>query len=255
MYKIVVIDDEKLVRQGIVLEIDWNAVGGSVVGEAENGREGLEVIRRLQPDLIVCDIRMPDMDGLEMLRILREEDGNMVPIIFLTAYGDFKYTQQAIRYGANDYLLKPFRDGDLEQAVKTLMHRAQGKQEEASRELEEEVLSQKALGSSGKSKYVVEALAYIAQHYGEQELRLRDIAEALHMSEGHLSHTFKKETEYTVNNYITRFRIRSAMKLLKDCRRKVYEVAELVGYKDLAYFSTTFKNITGMTPSEYQNRD
>ncbi|MBP5265260.1 MAG: response regulator [Lachnospiraceae bacterium] len=254
MYKVVVIDDEKLVRQGIVLEIDWKNMGCSVVGEAGSGREGLEVIRRIHPDLVVCDIRMPDMDGIEMLRVLREEDKNDVPIVFLTAFSDFKYTQQAIRYGANDYLLKPFHDGDLEQAVLAIIGRAEGIQQEAKEEMEESVLSSKALGSAGKSKYVVEALDYIAGHYGEQNLRLRDIAEALHMSEGHLSHVFKKETDYTVNNYITRFRMRAAMKLLKDCRMKVYEVAEEVGYKDLAYFSTTFKNIIGCTPSEYQDR-
>ena len=72
--------------------------------------------------------------------------------------------------------------------------------------------------------------------------------------EGHLSHTFKKETDYTVAAYITRVRMRTAMKLLNDCRNKVYEVAEQVGYRDIAHFSSSFKRIVGVTPSEYQDR-
>ena len=78
------------------------------------------------------------------------------------------------------------------------------------------------------------------------------MAQSLNISEGYLSHTFKKETDYTLLNYLTRYRIHKAMELLKDCRVKVYEVAEQVGYRDIAYFSATFKKYTGISPSEYQ---
>ena len=101
---------------------------------------------------------------------------------------------------------------------------------------------------------MTEALNYIKEHYGEYDISVRKIAESLGLSEGHLSHIFKKETDYTINAYITRYRIRSAMKLLQNCRYKVYEVAEMVGYKDITYFSTIFKKVAGVTPSEYQDR-
>lgn len=117
-----------------------------------------------------------------------------------------------------------------------------------------EILSHAQLGRSDKSKYVMEALRYINEHYGNPELSVCEIAERIGLSDSHLSHVFKKETDYTVNAYITRYRISAAMKLLNDCRYKVYEVAELVGYKDTTYFSTIFKKITGLNPSEYQNR-
>ena len=77
------------------------------------------------------------------------------------------------------------------------------------------------------------------------------VAQALGISDGHLSHTFKKETDLTLLNFLTRVRIRKAMELLRTCRYKVYEVAELVGYRDIAYFSTTFKKVAGVSPSEY----
>lgn len=119
MKKVVVVEDEDLVRQGIVLAVDWQSVDCEVVGEAANGEDGLEVIRRSQPDIVVTDIKMPRMDGLEMLRKLREE-GNEVSVILLTAYSDFTYAQSAVKLGAVDYLLKPFHDRELEEAMEGL---------------------------------------------------------------------------------------------------------------------------------------
>ena len=108
------------------------------------------------------------------------------------------------------------------------------------------------LRKGDKSKYVLEAMAYISKHYNDPDISVGTVAQSLNISEGYLSHTFKKETDYTLLNYITRYRIHKAMELLKDCRVKVYEVAEQVGYRDIAYFSATFKKYTGISPSEYQ---
>lgn len=253
MFKILVVDDESLVRRGIVMETDWNALDCMVVAEASNGEEGLEAARRYRPDLIICDIRMPKMDGIEMLTRLREE-GNEAHVIFLTAYGDFSYAQSAIRLSASDYLLKPFEDGELEKTVLAIKNKMEAKKQEGDTAHEQDVLSHSSIRKGEKSKYVTEALNYIKEHYGEYDISVRKIAESLGLSEGHLSHIFKKETDYTINAYITRYRIRSAMKLLQNCRYKVYEVAEMVGYKDITYFSTIFKKIAGVTPSEYQDR-
>lgn len=253
MFKILVVDDESLVRRGIVMETDWNALDCMVVAEASNGEEGLEAARRYRPDLIICDIRMPKMDGIEMLTRLREE-GNEAHVIFLTAYSDFSYAQSAIRLSASDYLLKPFEDGELEKTVLAIKNKMEAKKQEGDTAHEQDVLSHSSIRKGEKSKYVTEALNYIKEHYGEYDISVRKIAESLGLSEGHLSHIFKKETDYTINAYITRYRIRSAMKLLQNCRYKVYEVAEMVGYKDITYFSTIFKKIAGVTPSEYQDR-
>lgn len=110
------------------------------------------------------------------------------------------------------------------------------------------------LKAGGKSKYMKEAISYISNHYNEENLSVKTIAESLGISEGHLSHLFKKETDYTVAAYITRYRMQAAMKLLSNCRYKIYEVAEMVGYRDITWFSGSFKKIVGISPSEYQNR-
>ena len=243
MLKVLIVEDEEMIRKGIVLTVDWAALDCVVVGEASNGLEGLEAARRLEPSLIITDLKMPQMDGIEMLRSLREQ-GCKAHVIILTAYDNFTYAQSALRLGAVDYLLKPFHDGNLENAIMQLQNRLKSGSD-----------SPETIGTprkGDKSKYVLEAMAYISKHYNEPDISVGTVAQSLNISEGYLSHTFKKETDYTLLNYLTRYRIHKAMELLKDCRVKVYEVAEQVGYRDIAYFSATFKKYTGLSPSEYQ---
>ena len=122
MLKVLVVEDEEMIRKGIVLAVDWAALDCVVVGEASNGAQALEAVERYDPSLIITDLKMPVMDGLEMLRQLRER-GNNAFVIILTAYDSFSYAQTALRLGAVDFLLKPFHDGELEQAVTRLKQR------------------------------------------------------------------------------------------------------------------------------------
>ena len=239
MKRIVVVEDEELVRQGIVHAVDWESIGCEVVGEASNGRAGLAVIREKKPDLIVADIKMPVMDGIGMVRELREE-GLGVRVIFLTAYSDFSYAQNAVKLGAADYLLKPFRDGELEAAVKRALEAVPAP-----------LLQNAPEPEVRYSRYVTEAMKYIDTHYAG-EISLAVVADHLGLSESRLSHLFKDETGQSPGSYLIRTRIRAAMEMLRDCRSRVSEVAEQTGFRDIAHFSSTFKKIVGMSPSEYQ---
>lgn len=250
MYKVVVIEDEQLVRQGIILGTDWSSIDCMVVGEASNGMEGCEVIQQCKPDLIITDIRMPKMDGIEMVRKL--EEMNLRPFaVFLTAYDDFSYAQQAVRLHAADYLLKPFQDGQLEETVKRILAQLDAKQEP---DRISGNLPELQLDKGDKSKYISDAMAYMEANYANPELSIKAVASHLGLSEGHLSHLFRKETKFTPMTYVTRCRMRAAMQLLKDYKYKVYEVAELVGYHDITYFSVSFKKYVGVAPREYQDR-
>ena len=106
MYKVIVVEDETMVRRGIILTIDWAALDCVIAGEAANGEEGAELAVRLSPDIIVTDVKMPRMDGVEMITKLREQ-GCRAKFIILTAYSDFKYAQSALRLESHDYLLAP----------------------------------------------------------------------------------------------------------------------------------------------------
>lgn len=244
MLKVLVVEDEELIRKGIVLAIDWASLDCVVVGQAANGEEGLEQAEKCRPGLIITDLKMPKMDGLEMIAQLRAR-GNDAFVIILTAYDSFAYAQQALRLGAVDFLLKPFHDGDLENAVLRLEKKLNPPKPE---------IRLQDVRPGAKSRYVQAAMEYISENCGDSGLSIAQIAAELGLSEGHLSHLFKKETGITVGSFLTRCRIQKAMTLLKQGKLKVYEVADRCGYRDITYFSGTFKKLTGLSPSEYQNR-
>ncbi|CAM4295807.1 response regulator [Paenibacillus alkaliterrae] len=132
MYTLLVVDDEKWVRQGLSLTIDWMAEGIELIGEAEDGEEALHRIQMDSPDIIITDIKMPRMDGLELIEALRNQQ-KKAHVIIISGYNDFHYAQKALKYGAYDYVLKPIEEtallevvrrcvGDLEQENKRHLH-------------------------------------------------------------------------------------------------------------------------------------
>lgn len=238
MLKVLVVDDEPTIRREIILGVDWGKMDCVVAAEASNGLEGLEAAGRYDPNLIITSVRMPKMDGLEMVRCLRER-GCRANVILLAAGKEADHG--ALLPGAVDCLPEPFRVQELIAAVERVRQR----------EAKEEALP---LTKGDKGKYVLQTMNYISRHYRDTDISITSIARAMGVSDGHLSHVFKRETSYTVISYLTRYRIHKAMELLRDGRYKVYQVAELVGYRDVAYFSSIFKKTAGFSPSEYQSR-
>ncbi|WP_339272401.1 response regulator [Paenibacillus sp. FSL W8-0426] len=113
MLKVLLVDDEMFVRKGMHELIDWHGLGMEIAGEAENGLEALDRAECLQPDVIITDIRMPVLDGLELIRSVVKSP-NLEPVfIIISGYHDFKYAQQAIRYGVQDYILKPIDEEEM----------------------------------------------------------------------------------------------------------------------------------------------
>ena len=278
MNRVLVVEDEEMIRKGIVLTVDWKNLDCEIAGEAANGEEGLSAAERLRPDIIITDLKMPKMDGISMLTELRKR-GCTSKVIILTAYSSFSYARSALRLGAVDFLLKPYHDGELEEAILRLRELypendasdAAGEAADgngaadpgipgaagdisagsASAGKAADTLPVPELWDGQGSRYVRQATAYIREHYSDPDICVSEIAGALGISEGHLSHMFKKETGGTILFWMTRCRIREAIRLLKEGNMKTYEVAEAAGYRDISYFSSTFKRITGHSPSEY----
>lgn len=246
-----IVDDEKYVRMGIKNDTDWALIGCEVVAEASNGEMALELAGQFRPDLVISDIKMPKMDGIELAGRLLEKYPD-TKVIFLTAYNEFEYARQAVRLGVSDYLLKPFHDGELEGAIQRLLH-LHPNASAAQAELENEMIPLKRKEEI-ENRYVQAAIEYIEKNYSDKDFSIGKLSESISVSEGHISRLFKAETEISINNYLTRYRIRKAMDYLKDVQSKVYEVAEKVGYQDIAYFSNTFKKLVGTAPSEYQSK-
>ena len=251
MIKVMIVDDEKYVRMGIKNDTDWALIGCEVVAETSNGEMALELAGQFRPDLVISDIKMPKMDGIELAGRLLEKYPD-TKVIFLTAYNEFEYARQAVRLGVSDYLLKPFHDGELEGAIQRLLH-LHPNASAAQAELENEMIPLKRKEEI-ENRYVQAAIEYIEKNYSDKDFSIGKLSESISVSEGHISRLFKAETEISINNYLTRYRIRKSMDFLKDVQSKVYEVAEKVGYQDIAYFSNTFKKLVGTAPSEYQSK-
>ncbi|MDD3430233.1 MAG: response regulator [Oscillospiraceae bacterium] len=249
MLKVVIVEDEPLTRQGLVLAVDWAAMDCVVVGEAADGEQGFTVIQQTTPDFVLTDVKMPKLDGVQMIAKLKQA-GCEAEFIILTAFSDFEYAHSALKLGVADYLLKPYEDdSELETAVEKIRQRLIEKNNQSA----QPSMFRFDLEKGTKSKYIEEAITYIRAHYA-QDISVGGCAEAISLSEGYLSRLFKKETGYTFNSYVASYRIHVAMRLLKDHHMKVYEVAPLVGYLDTNYFSTIFKKSVGISPSEYQDR-
>lgn len=247
MLKVLIVDDEAVVRRGIVLGIDWASLGCAVVGEAANGEEGLAAAERYSPNLIITDVRMPahgrHRDDARPARARQHRSRHRA------------HRLQRLRLCP---LGAPLRRGGL--SVEALprpgarrRHRARAREGEAfsSRSAQDDLL---ARPRATRANMCSRRSNTSAAHYADADINITTIARSIGISEGHLSHVFKKETSYTALGYLTLYRIHMARRLLADCRYKVYEVAGMVGYRDVAYFGSTFKKLTGLSPSEYQDR-
>ncbi len=124
MYKLLVVDDEEEVRQGLIQKIEWHKYNFEIIGEAQNGREALDIIEEIVPDIIITDISMPIMNGLELSEYVKLNYPTIKTVI-LTGYDDFNYAQQAIRFGVEDYILKPVLPKDIDELLIKLNNKLQ----------------------------------------------------------------------------------------------------------------------------------
>ena len=261
MISIVIVEDESYIRKGLVMTTPWEEFGCKVIGEASDGSEGYEMIRKLNPDIVITDVNMPVMDGIEMLRKL--EDVSNAECIIISGYNDFSYAQQAIKLGVKDYLLKPIDDEDFYRILKKLITFIEKKQKAAKQEEQirlirdgKEILA-KETGFDprydSRQQYVVKAVEWIENHYCEN-IGISDAALELKISKSYLSRLFKSHLGYTFVEYLTNYRIKAAIQLLKDHSTKIYEVAEKVGFNDPKYFGILFKKEVGVSPITFKNR-
>lgn len=246
MYKVVLIDDEHIIVEGLRRVLPWEEMGCSVVGTAADGASGLELIREKKPDILFTDIRMPNMDGLTMLAAVRSEFPHM-QVSVLTAFRDFDYAQRAMHLGACRYLLKPSKMDELNEAVREMTRRLDAMPAESTPETTE---NENSLGEA--SSFVVRAaLAYMQAHCTEK-LSLGDVADHVYVSQWHLSKLINRHAGQSFLDLLSTMRIERAKVLLADPSMRVHVVAEQTGFADVAHFSKSFKRITGQTPGEYR---
>ncbi len=246
MYRVILVDDERLIVRGLSSVVPWKELGCEVAAVSYDGKTGLEQIRSLKPDIVLTDIRMPNMDGLTMLAAVHSEFPEIQTAV-LTAYRDFDYARQALTLGVFRYLLKPSNLEELKETVRLMAARLDTRP--ARREESEE-----GTVAAAGNHLVRAALAYMKEHCAEQHLSLGEVADRVYVSQWHLSKLLNRETGQSFFDLLGSLRISRAKELLTGTSMRVQDVAEATGFSDVGHFSRSFKRFAGCTPGEYRNQ-
>lgn len=250
MYKVVIIDDEDIIVEGLKKVVNWAKYDCEVVATASDAKSGAQAIRENKPDILFTDIKMPNMDGLTMLAGLKGEFPDM-QITVLTGYRDFEYATRAIHIGVTRFLLKPSKMAELEEALEVMtgnISKPHSMKPEPKQESQEEVQD----ANSANSFIVRSALKYIELHYAEK-LTLTELAEKTYVSQWYLSKLLNKYTDKSFCDLLNQTRIKKAEKLLRDPSLKIHEISDMLGFNDVTHFSRVFKKQEQMSPNEYRN--
>lgn len=240
--KLMIVDDERQIRLGLSEGIPWQNHGIDQIFVAENGQTALELFERERPGVVITDIKMPGMDGLELTRRIKALEPDTL-VILLTGFADFEYARSGIRAGVYEYMLKPVNIEELIACVR------RGIVESESDEAE----PQDELDTAAYSPWVRSAIEYIHQRYA-YDITLERVAEHVNKTPNYFSGVFKKETGVSFSQFLNRYRIKKAMELLSDVSMHVYEVGEHVGYRAYDHFVRKFVGHTGETPTAYRKR-
>ena len=239
MYSIMIVEDEYLVRQGIASLVNYEQFGMQVISQAENGIEAWQKFQENPADILLTDINMPQMNGLELSKLVRDQ-APKCHIVFLTGYDDFDYARTAIKLGADDYLLKPFSKDDVEEMLAKVQTKLDKERKKAQIQ---------NLVDQGQHSELEEA---IHERLADSELSLKNLAFQLGFSPSYLSVLIKKELGLPFQDYLIQERMKKAKLLLLTTDLKIYEIAEQVGFEDMNYFSQRFKQVVGLTPRQFK---
>ena len=241
MYQVIIADDEAKIRSGLANLFPWNQLGFEITGSFSNGRDAYDFALSSPVDLILSDIRMPLMDGLELSERLLSR--KKVKIIFFSGYQDFDYVRKALRNGVFDYLLKTVKYEDLADCltrVKELLDSEQGKD-----------MPEVCESLSYYEKIISTVKNYLDTSY--QDATLEQAARLVSLSPNYLSKIMKEHSDTSFSDYLLKTRMENAARMLRDIGYKQYEIAYRVGYDNPKNFSRAFHQYFNMTPTQYRN--
>lgn len=253
MYKLLIVDDEPIIRQGIKQLIDFKGLFIGEVYEAEDGIQALDIVREKRPNIVLADINMPNMDGLTLARAVKAQDRN-IRVAIITGYDYFDYAVTALKAGVDDFVLKPVSRNDIQELLRRLVTSVQ--EDEAHSLALESLESLQQLANGGKERsleYRETILLAMDNYLADSSFSLKKLAEAVNLSTGYLSTVFKQIFGIPFQEYLTTMRLERSKILLLVTSCKVYEVAEKVGFEDPNYFSSSFKKRFGVSPNSFRD--
>lgn len=239
MFRLVIVDDEEKIVDGIADLFPWSQIGFLVVGKFQSAKEAIEFIEKNQVDVVLSDIEMPSMNGFEFCNKLNEM-GN-IKIILFSSHQNYEYFRMAIKNKVFDYLLKPIKYDELLACF-----------EKIKEQLYEEKGVEKLKSKSYYEKIIDEIKNYIEENYKEATLELA--AERVNLSSTYLSKIFKEKSGVGFMEYLLKVRMENACKMLENIHFKTYDIAYYIGYDNPKNFSRAFKAYYNISPTEYRNK-
>lgn len=254
MLKIVIVEDEDMIRKGLIYTFDWLSMDSVIVGEAADGEEGLSVILENEPDVVITDIKMPKMNGIEMIQ--QAQLHTNFKSIILTSYSEFEYAKKAIELKAFDYLLKPIDENKIKGTIQAI-------HEEIMKDREDAFLLKNTKSNIGsfdlnsylqpvnkENDFVIKVIKRMKEEYHDK-ISVESFAEEFGISASYLSRKFKEVTNHTFLDFLNKFRVQQAIKLLSTGIYRVYEISDMTGFTEYKHFCTVFKRYTLMSPTEF----
>jgi len=286
LLRLFIIEDEEIIRWGLVNDIPWNDWGYTVVGEAGNGKIALELIPEKKPDVLLLDMKMPVMNGIDFMEAIHSTNPS-IKLVILSGYNEFEYARKGIQYGVFAYLLKPAKDsdiidtflklrtvldhsGDTSNKSPDLHHRAPALMPDSAEHGSSlatpgpdgslESLLPQGEPAADEADYLTDRMnpiilkvkKYLKENFANK-ISLENLAELAHMNASYFSTYFKQKTGCSYKDYLTLIRIEEAKKLLANKELKVYTISLMVGYDDFRYFCRLFKEATGMSTMQYRS--
>ena len=237
--KVLIADDECTIREGFKRLFDWERHGCSLIGEAENGKDALEKIEALSPDIVIMDISMPVMTGLEVIRQARRRFPR-IAFVIVSGYDDFSYCQEALRLRVEAYLLKPVNFDELQEIIDSLKIK-----------LGEMDMLQGAPATDKDRKLIRDMTDYLNRHLDE-EISLKILGDVFYMTPNYISRVFRDELGVNYLAYLTHLRIERARKLLLTTDMAIADVSEAAGFHDYRTFTKVFKRYEGVPPTQFR---
>lgn len=235
--RVLLVDDEIMIREGFKRLFDWEAHDCEVVGEAADGMEAMGKIDSLIPDIVIMDINIPIMNGLKVIQTARLKHPDMAFVI-VSGYDDFAYCREALRLKTTDYMLKPVNYEEFGACIdhlKIALYQGQLTQPESQEE-----------------ERAIHALTrYLREHLAD-DINLSILGEEFHLNPQYISQLFKSEIGVNFLAYLTNLRMEKAKELLLTTDCPIGEISEKCGYGDYRVFTKVFKKSEGITPSQYR---
>ncbi|RAV22300.1 response regulator transcription factor [Paenibacillus contaminans] len=251
MYKLLLVDDEYEIRTGLCNFFPWDEIGFEVAGQAEHGKQALDFVQNHAVDVILCDIKMPVMTGIELAEELQKQKSK-IKIIFFSGHRDFEYAQKALSFGVKSYVVKSTKFSELVNVFKKVKdeldqeaHTAEPSAKEIPEEAEE--------AQNFYDRVILTIKNHIKEHY--KDVELDDVAKLVHMHPNYVSKLFKKQTGQNFSDYLLSVRMEKAVELLKDIRYRTFDVSAILGYSNVKNFTRTFKSYYGKSPRAFRTNE